>query len=224
LSKSSKRSWTIEAILSDPISSATAQPGQSIHATVAAPVFNDDHTLAIPQGTILIGSVSQAQPGRSFGRTGTLRFAFHRVVLPTGAERRITSNLIGGDAASHLEVAVDSEGEVKPEAEDEIVVPLLELGLAAAPLDPDPGDNDEFIKNATASNSLGLSGFIAGIVANDARVSAGFGFYGASLSIYDRWIKRGTEVNFPRNSRVILQTDMHSAKHSGSKADHPATQ
>jgi hypothetical protein len=219
LPKNHNPSWIIEATLSDPISSATAKPGQSIHATVAAPVFNDDHTLAIPQGAILIGSISQALPGRGFGRSGTLRFAFHRVVLPSGTEQTITSNLIGGDSASQLELAVDSEGEVKPEPRDKIVVPLLQLGLAVAPLNPDPGDNDEFIKNAGASNSLGLSGFLAGIIANDMRVSAGFGFYGASLSIYDRWIKRGSDVNFPRNSRVILQTDMRSAKSAVNEMD-----
>ena len=107
---------------------------------------------------------------------------------------------------------MDSEGAVKPKPQDKVVVPLLLLGLAAAPLDPDPGDNDEFFKNGAASNSLGLPSFITGIAVNSMGVAAGFGFYGASLSIYDRWIKRGTEVNFPRNARVILQTDMHPAR------------
>lgn len=218
-SKNHLTSWTIEATLSDAISSATAKPGQTVHATVAAPVFNDDHTLAIPQGAILIGTVSQTQPGRSFGRSGTLRFAFHQIVLPSGAEQNVTSNLVGGDSASQHELAVDSEGEVKPKPQDKVVVPLLLLGLAAAPLDPDPGDNDEFVKNGAASNSLGLPGFITGIAVNCAGVSAGFGFYGASLSIYDRWIKRGTDVNFPRNTRVMLQTDMHTAKHAGLQTD-----
>ena len=80
-------SWTIEATLSDAITSATAKPGQTIHATVATPVFNDDHTLAIPQGAILIGTVSQAQPSRSFA---PLRHASFRVspdVLPSGAAK-----------------------------------------------------------------------------------------------------------------------------------------
>ena len=52
-------------------------------------------------------------------------------------------------------------------------------------------------------------------------VSAGFGFYSASLSIYDRWIKRGADVSFPRNTRVILQTDMHTAKYAGRATDPP---
>jgi hypothetical protein len=205
-------SWTIEATLNDAISSATAKTGQTVHATVAAPVFNDDNTLAIPQGAILIGTVSQTQSSRSFGRSGTLRFAFHQIVLPSGAEQLVTSDLVEGDSASQHPLAVDSEGAVKPKPQDKVVVPLLLLGLAAAPLHPDPGDNDEFVKNGAASNSLGLLGFITGIAVNSKGVAVGFGFYGASLSIYDRWIKRGTEVNFPRNTRVILQTAMHTAR------------
>ena len=212
-SKNHLASWTMEATLNDAVSSATAKPGQMVHATVAMPVFNDDHTLAIPQGAILIGTVSQAQPSRSFGRSGTLRFTFHKIVLPSGAEETVTSNLVGGDSASQHELAVDSEGAVKPKPQDRVVVPVLLLGLAAAPLSTDPGDNDEFFKNGAASNSLGLAGFITGIAANRKMVSAGFGFYGASLSIYDRWIKRGPDANFPRNTRVILQTEMHSANH-----------
>jgi hypothetical protein len=62
---------------------------------------------------------------------------------------------------------------VKPQPEDKIIVPFLLLGLASAPLNQDPGDNNEFFKNAGASNSLGAAGFIAGITVNRAGVSAG---------------------------------------------------
>jgi hypothetical protein len=220
-SKEHLTSWTIEATLSDAISSATAKPGQTVHATVATPVFNDDHSLAIPQGAILIGTISEAHSSRSFGRSGTLRFSFHQIVLPSGAEQMVTSNLVGGDSASQHELAVDSEGAVKPKPQDKVVVPLLQLGLAAAPLNPDPGDSDEFVKNGAASNSLGLPGFITGIAVNSMGVSSAFGFYAASLSIYDRWIKRGTDVNFPRNTRVTLQTDVHTARYVDRETEPP---
>lgn len=213
--------WTIEATLNEAISSATAKPGQAVHATVAAPVFNDDHTLAIPQGAILVGTISQTRPSRGFGRSGMLHLAFHQIVLPSGAEQIVTSNLIGGDSASQHELAVDSEGEVKPRPQDNVLVPFLLLGLAAAPLDSDPGDNDEFFKNGAASNGLGLPGFLTGIAVNSAQLSAGFGFYGVSLSIYDRWIKRGTDVSFPRNTRVVLQTNMHTSNYPSHETDSP---
>jgi len=216
--KESTALWTLEATLIDAISSATAKPGQSVHAEVAVPIFNDDHTLAVPQGAILTGTISEALPSRRFGRSGTLHFAFHQIEFPSGAWRPITLNLAGGDSATWQKLDVDSEGEVKPTPQDKIVVPFLLLGLAAAPLSPDPDDTNEFVKNGAASNSLGLPGFVAGIAVNSLELSAGFGFYGASLSIYDRWIKRGADVSFPRNTRVILQTDVRSETAAGREA------
>jgi len=35
------------------------------------------------QGAILIGAISEARSSRSFGRSGTLRFSFHQIVLPS---------------------------------------------------------------------------------------------------------------------------------------------
>jgi hypothetical protein len=204
--------WTIEATLNEPLSSATAKPGEPIHATVATPVYNPDHTLAIPQGATLVGNITQAKPSRQFGRSGALRFEFHQLILPSGQHQNITVNLAATDSSTTQTLAIDNEGNVKPAPQDKIIVPAILLAFAVAPLDPDPGDNDEFFKNAGASNSLGTAGFIAGIAANSANVSAGFGFYGAALSINDRWIRHGAEVVFPRDSRIVLQTVSHRAE------------
>jgi hypothetical protein len=209
------QSSTIEATLNEPISSATAQPGQLVHATVAAPVFNADKTLAIPQGATLVGTITQAKPSRAFGRSGALRFSFDQVILPSGEKRSLTTNLAAADSAAAQDLALDTEGEVKPKAQDKLIIPGILLALAIAPLVPDPGDNDEFFKNAGASNSLGIMGFVAGIATNRAGVSAVFGFYGAALSINDRWIRHGTEVVFPRDTRISLETTTHHVSVSG---------
>jgi len=197
-------SWTIQATLSDALSSATASTGQTVHATIAAPVFHDDQTVAFPQGATLIGTVTHAQAGRVFGRSGDLRFTFHRVVFPSGAEQAITSSLAGADSPAQDRLSIDSEGTVRSAAKDKFIIPGLLLALAAAPLNPDPGDNNEFLKNAGASNSLGAPGFILGIGLNRAGISAAIGFYGAALSIYERWIKPGDDVKFARNTRVVF--------------------
>jgi len=195
----------IEATLDEALTSATAQPGQAVHATVAAPVFNADYTVAIPQGATLVGTITKAKPSRRFGRSGALRFAFDQVILPTGEKRSLTTNLTGADSAAGQDLALDTEGDVKPKPQDKLIVPGILLAFAIAPLVPDTGDNDEFFKNAGASNSLGVMGFIAGIATNRAGVSSGFGFYGAALSINDRWIRHGAEVVFPRDTRVVLE-------------------
>ena len=201
--------WVIEATLDEELSSKSAKPGQPVRATVAAPVFNEDHALVIPQGAKLIGAVGGAKPSHIFGRAGSLRFAFQQVQLPSGLRWAISSNLIGADSSNPQGLDIDSEGEIEPAPKERFIVPALLLGLAVAPLNPDPGDRDEFFKNAGASNSLGIPGFVTGVSANRSELSAGFGFYGASLAIYDRWIRRGAEVVFPRYTRIVVEARTH---------------
>lgn len=221
-SKNQDAPWVIEATLDEELSSKGAKPGQSVRATIAAPVFDEDHALVIPQGATLIGAVSKAKPSHIFGRTGSLRFAFQQVLLPSGLQWSISSNLIGVDSTNPQGLDIDSEGEIEPVPEEKFLVPALLLGLAAAPLNPDPGDDDEFFKNAGASNSLGIPGFAIGVSANRPELSAGFGFYGASLAIYDRWIRRGANVVFPRYARITVEARIHILPMENGKTTSPA--
>jgi len=198
------KAWIIQAYLGDQLSSATSKSGQEIRATVAEPIYNPDHTIAVPQGATMIGTVTQAKPARRFGRAGTLHFDFRQLVLPTGTQN-VQASLTGADSAAGQNLALDSEGQVKPKPQDKLLVPFVLLTLAARPLDYDHGDN-AFGKDAVASNSLGVIGFIVGTAAGRRNIAAGFGYYGAAISIYERWIKRGRDVTFARDTRLVLQT------------------
>jgi len=200
--------WIVNAYLADKLSSATSKSGQIVHATVAEPIYNSDHTIAVPEGATLVGAVTQAKPARRFGRVGVLHFDFRQLVLPSGKTQNVQAAVTSADSSSAQNLAMDSEGQVKPKPQDKVIVPLLLIALAASPLHQDRGDSDRelFRKNAGASNSIGLIGFIVGTASGSANVAAGFGAYGAALSLYNRWIKRGGEVTFARNTRVIVQT------------------
>jgi hypothetical protein len=200
--------WIVKAYLTEKLSSATSKSGQIIHATVAEPIFNADHTIAVPEGATLVGAVTQAKPARRFGRAGALHFDFRQLVLPSGKTQNVQAVLTGADSAAGQDLAMNSEGEVKPKPHDKILVPLLLIALAASPLhqDHDDSGSELFRKNATASNSIGIIGFIAGTASGSANVAAGFGAYGAALSLYNRWIKRGGEVSFARDTRIVVQT------------------
>jgi hypothetical protein len=198
-------SWIIQAYLGEQVSSATSKSGQEIKATVAEPIYNPDHTIAVPQGATMIGSITKAKAARSFGRAGALHFDFRQLILPNGDAQNVQASLTGADSASPQKLALDSEGQVKPKPQDKLIVPFILLTLAARPLDYDHGDN-ALGKNAVASNSLGVIGFIVGTAAGQRNLAAGIGYYGAAISIYERWIKRGREVTFARDTRLILQT------------------
>ncbi|MEO6815858.1 MAG: hypothetical protein ABI177_04095, partial [Edaphobacter sp.] len=179
-----------------------------IHATVAEPIYNSDHTIAVPEGATLVGAVTQAKPARRFGRVGVLHFDFRQLVLPSGKTQNVQAAITSADSSSAQNLAMDSEGQVKPKPQDKVLVPLLLIALAASPLHQDHDDSSRelFRKNAGASNSIGLIGFIVGTASGSANVAAGFGAYGAALSLYNRWIKRGGEVTFARDTRIAVQT------------------
>lgn len=205
--------WMIKAYLAEKLNSATSKSGQIIHANVAEPIYNPDHTIAVPEGATLVGAVTQAKPARRFGRAGTLHFDFRQLVLPSGKTQNVQAALTGADSAAGQNLAMNAEGEVKPKPQDKVLVPLLLIALAASPLHQEHNDegSEIFRKNAGASNSIGVVGFIAGTASGSANVAAGFGAYGAALSLYNRWIKRGSEVSFARDTRIVVQTTARKA-------------
>jgi hypothetical protein len=200
--------WMVNAYLAEKLSSITSKPGQAVHAIVAEPIYNADHTIAVPEGATLVGVVTQAKPSRRFGRAGVLHFDFRQLVLPSGKTQNVQTALTSADSSAGQNLAMDSEGQVKPKPQDKVLVPLLLIALAASPLhqDHDDGDLGLFRKNAGASNSIGVVGFIVGTATGSANVAAGFGAYGAALSLYNRWIKRGNEVTFAKDTRIVVQT------------------
>jgi hypothetical protein len=195
--------WMLQAYLSDPISSATSKAGQAIHATVAEPVLNPDGSIAVPVGAVIIGSVSAAKPGRSFSRAGSLQFSFRELKLPGEEPVSVQAALTGADSAIGGDLAMTSEGEVKPKPQDKIIVPLILIALARGPL---RHHHHEIGSDAVASNSIGLIGFIVGTAAQQPYLAAGIGYYGAALAIYERIFHRGKEVAFARDTRVLIQT------------------
>lgn len=200
------KTWTLQAYLADTITSKNAKPGMPIRAIVAEPVRGTGGSLDVPQGALLEGHITKARPAGRFGRAGQLRFDFREIEFPGEAKaQQVQTTLAGVDAAMGANLAIDREGQVQPKPKDKVVVPFLLLTLAGRPLDRDRGDN-AFGKDAVASNSLGVVGFIVGTAAGWRNVAAGIGYYGSAIAIWNRWIKRGEETTLRHDTRLVLQT------------------
>lgn len=192
--------WHLHAYLEQTISSATEKRGNTFEAVVAAPVFNPDHTLAVPQGSILVGTITQAKPARSFGRAGKLRFDFRELKLPgSGPSKPVEGSLAGADSSKSQQLQIDSEGGVQSKPQNRVIVPLVLTFLAGRALDE---DGNLAGNAAVASNGFGVVGRLVGVVAGSRDFAAGIGFYAAGLSFSERWLVRGQNVVFEKNTRI----------------------
>jgi hypothetical protein len=211
--ESGRPTWIIQAYLHDELTSATAKTGQSVEAIVTEPVYNPDHTLAVPEGAKIIGAITQPKPARSFGRAGTLGFDFKQIVLPGGQTQNVQTTLTGADSTTTAGLAMDSEGKVKPKPQDKIAVPLILALLATRPLDQDLDDTTSSLagKNFVGANGFGLVGNIIGLAGGSPHIAAGIGAYGTAVALYRRWIARGHEVTFARDTHLVLQTTPRNA-------------
>ena len=99
----------VHARLLTALSSASATKGQEAEAVLARPLFDCDRLL-YPQGSRLLGTVSQVQPARRLKKNGQLRIAFHQVVLPDGIEQKVEAALVGVQAGQDANLKLDSEG------------------------------------------------------------------------------------------------------------------
>jgi hypothetical protein len=197
------RSWQLHAYLEEAISSAKEKPGDTFKAVVAEPIFDAGHTLVIPQGSELAGTVIQAKPARWFGRSGKLRFSFRELKLPEGPSQRVDGTLTGADASKSSDLQLDAEGGVQQKSRNKAAVPLVLTFLAGRALDD---DGSLAGNSAVASNGFGIVGRVVGIVASSRNLAAGIGFYAAALSFYERWVARGHDVVFQKDTRIEVTT------------------
>lgn len=196
--------WRIRAYLQQTISSANEKPGNTFNAVVAEPVFNADHTLAIPEGSMLVGTIIQAKPARFFGRAGKLRFDFRQLKLPGESPEHVMGTLAGADSSKTQQLQIDQEGGVQTKPKNRVIIPLVLSVLANRALDD---DGSAAGGAAVGSNGFGLVGRVVGIVGGSRGLAAGIGFYAAGLSFSERWLVRGQNVAFTKDTRIEVTTE-----------------
>jgi hypothetical protein len=195
--------WRLRAYLQQTISSANRKPGDTFQARVAEPVFGANHAIEVPEGSVLIGQITQAKAARSFGRQGKLRFRFRELDFPSGFTQPVEGTLAGADSNKSSNLQMDSEGGVQPKSQNRVIVPLVLTLLAGRALDD---DGSAVAHGAVASNGFGIVGRVVGMAASSRNVAAGIGVYGAALSFYDLWLARGHDVVFVKNTRIEITT------------------
>ena len=194
---------TIEARLTTGISSATSKIGTPVEAVLTQPYMDTSHQhVLLPTGTRLVGAVQQSKPARSFGRNGILRFTFRQVQLPTGTMERVHSQMAAVEGQKGQNISVDSEGGAKANSDQGKFLAPLALGAVAGVSTFDPASGQG--TSLEYSNGFGLAANVVSAIYVNPLAVEGLAYYALGKSITLRWVLRGHNVEFPKDTRMEM--------------------
>jgi hypothetical protein len=202
----------IHALLETPLSSARSKTGDLVEAVMTEPLFAKNQ-LVLPQGTHLQGSVLQAQPARSMRRNGQLRIVFHEIVPPKSAKQHVEASLEGVEVKNDEQLSLDSEGGAQATTpKTRYLTTGISIALAASSFGPDSDAGRSMQQSggeAGARAANGASGFrvvgiFFGVLVHSRALASGFGIYGAGMSIYEHFLTRGRDVEYPKDTAMAI--------------------
>jgi len=198
----------IRARLLTPLSSATARQGMPVEALVTRPLFAPDHRLLFPEGSRLLGEVTDAHPARWFHRNGKLRIAFRQIAPPGAATQYIQGFVteLESDFSAHL--ALDQEGAARATSpKTRLIFPAVAAAVAGLSFHQDfnsQGVPDQDLGGRAESGAIGL-GLIGTLVAQASRsLASTIAVTGAAFSLYSNFIARGADVVLASNTPIEI--------------------
>ena len=195
----------VSAKLLTALNSKNSVRGTKVKALVTQPLLNDKNQVEVPQNTVLLGQVTQAKPAGKWGRDGTLRFSFRQMQFPAGYKQEVHGTAQAVMAEQKQNLHIDAEGGAQPDRKSTLAPIALSLLAAHA------AQEDEAAAGVAASNGFALFGRFIAMAPGARYLGVGLGAVAASRSLYERFIDHGTDVSFPRNTRIEIAVDpIHS--------------
>jgi hypothetical protein len=194
--------------------SSSSGAGSEVSAIVSEPVYSADHHLIVPEGTRLIGTVTQAQRARWFRRSGKLRLRFQKMELPApipmqNRHQRVEAAVARVDVIQKGTIKVDHEGGIKSiEPKTRFIAPAVQLFLGIQMLDETNNNAqsqsaNRVLRAVAGASGLGLVGSIAAQFSSEA--ATGIGFYGAAWSVFNHVVARGHNILLPQDTALQIR-------------------
>ncbi len=189
-----------------PINSSTSRAGTQIEAVVSQPYFQADHQLLYPAGTKITGAVQKASSAGWMKKNGSIVFSFGSVQMPDGTTRDIHSTVGGIQAERSEGLNVGREGEIKATTSTlaRLLAPVSLVGPSRGVADMTT-QKTAWSRSGEGRKGFGLLG--AGAAQASASTAIGFGYFGAAKRLYDAFITKGSNVELPVNTPIVLRLD-----------------
>jgi hypothetical protein len=196
----------VYARLMTPLNSASTQKGAEVKAILSRPLVTDDK-LIIPQGSMLDGTVVQVQPARYWKRNGQLRFVFRDLVLPNGIESKVEAMVQGIQSGTGDNLQLDAEGGAETKtSKTRYLRSGIAVGLAAATHEDEP-----FNRAEGGAGGFKVIGIVIGATVHSQPLAIAMGAFGASRSIYNNFMARGTDVVFAKHTAMVISLDTRAS-------------
>lgn len=179
---------------------------QSLRAVVSEPFYNADHTLVLNAGTEIAGQLRQVKSAAWMHKQGGLHFEFAASDLSQAAEGRSHLRVVGVEAATGEFLAVDKEGSLKATSSrlQQITAPLSFIGPSRA-LNDTSKIKTAYQRSGEGRKGFGLLG--SGAAQASASTAIGLGYFGAAKHIYNSFIAKGSDVDLPVNTALLLKLE-----------------
>jgi hypothetical protein len=192
--------------LMTPVNSSTSAAGTQIEALVSQPYYQADHQLLYPVGTRITGTVEKASSAGWLKRNGSIVFAFRTVQMPDGTTRDIHSTVAGIQADRSEGLDVGKEGELHATTSNfaRILAPVSLIGPSRAVADSTT-QKTAWSRSGEGRKGFGLLG--AGAAQASVGTAIGFGYFGAAKRLCDAFITKGSNVELPVNTPILVRLD-----------------
>jgi len=196
----------VSARLMTPLNSASTQKGAEVEAVLSRPLVNDGK-LILPQGSMLKGTVVQVQPARHWKHNGQLRFVFRDLLIPNGLESKVEAMVQGVQSATGDNLQLDAEGGAEAKtSKTRYLRSGIAVGLAAATHEDEPLNRAE-----GGAGGFKVVGIVIGATVHSQPLAIAMGAFGASRSIYNNFMGRGTDVAFAKYTAMEIAVDTRAA-------------
>ena len=181
---------TMPISLQTSISTQVAKAGDMIQAQIAQTMYLGD--ASIPAGSILSGTITDAEAGRRLSRSGELGIKFNRLRTPDGIETPITAHLVGG-IGKYQDKGSDQSDTVRGEGWK------AKVGQTA-------------IRGGVGAGAGAALGVAVGAIAGRSGTATGRGAWsgaaiGGGVGAASMLLRKGRDVIIPSGTQMQLQLD-----------------